>query len=154
MTGQTVTCGHYLPMKPERIIGFDFGLKRIGVALGNRLTLSTQSLTTLAAKEGKPDWNQLKALVEEWDPEKMIVGVPQFDDNAHPTGQLALRFARQLEGRYGIPVETIDEYLSSVEAASRVKRDPSKKTQKMGLDAEAAQIILQTWLAQQMQQER
>ncbi|HBC57802.1 MAG TPA: Holliday junction resolvase RuvX [Gammaproteobacteria bacterium] len=140
-------------MLPERILGFDFGIKRIGVAVGNGITQSTQSLTTLTAKQGKPDWKQLESIIREWHPEKMIVGVPQFDDNAHPTGQLALRFARQLEGRYGIPVETIDEYLSSVEAVSRMKTDPAKISQKMSLDAEAAQIILQTWLAEQMRQE-
>jgi len=128
-------------------LGFDYGSKRIGVASGQRITGTANPVVTLNTHNGKPDWTAIEALIEEWHPEALIVGIPvRGDGGDNPITPSARRFARQLAGRYRLPVHEIDELLSSVEAGHiesehwRGKPTP--------IDARAAQIILQTWLMQ------
>lgn len=118
-------------------LGLDFGERRIGVAVGQSVTGTARALTTLASRDRRPDWETLGALIGEWRPERLVVGMPvHADDSDHSLKARIERFCRQLEGRFGIPVATIDERLSSHEAAERAGAD---------LDAEAARVILETW---------
>lgn len=123
------------------LFGFDYGERRIGVAVGQHITRSASPLAIIAVRDGQPDWPALTALIGEYSPTALIVGMPTNDDGReHPLAPRVERFCNQLRGRYRLPVETIDEFLSSVEAESRTRHDGSP------LDAVAAQVILETWL--------
>lgn len=118
-------------------LGLDFGERRIGVAVGQSVTGTARALTTLESRDRRPDWETLGALVCEWRPERLVVGMPiHADGSEHALTARIERFCRQLEGRFRIPVAIIDERLSSREAATRTRGD---------LDAEAARVILETW---------
>lgn len=121
----------------QSFLAFDFGTLRTGVAVGNRLTQSAQALTTVRA-EGDARFVAIQALIQEWQPDALVVGVPRHPDGtAHEMTQRALRFARQLNGRFGLPVHEVDERYSSAEAASQGAKD---------LDAASACIILEQFL--------
>lgn len=142
--------------KPTAIIGFDYGLSRIGVAVGQTLTGSATPLTTLAARDGVPDWNAIGALLEDWRPGALVVGVPyNMDGSEQPLTLRARRFARQLEGRFALAVHLIDERLTSVEAeeALRTQRRTGRRhrIRREEIDARAAQIIVEDWLRQSAQ---
>jgi len=124
---------------PFTALGFDYGERRIGVAVGQSITGSARPLTTLKSRGLRPDWETLSALVDEWRPERFVVGMPSHADGSdHALKPRIDRFCRQLTGRYGVPVSIIDERLSSYEAASRGGAD---------VDAGAACVILETWFA-------
>lgn len=134
-----------------RWLGFDFGERRIGVAIGQQLTGTASPLAVLPTKgqgqgPGQPDWPAIERLLGEWQPEGIVVGVPRRDDGSdYPVTPLAERFARQLHGRFHLRVETADERLSSFEASERLGFDKRKAA----VDAGAAAIILETWFSQQ-----
>ncbi len=124
-------------MSEQRYLGFDYGLKRVGVASGNSLMRQASPLKTIAA-DGDARFAQIKKLVDEWAPDALVVGVPFHPDGAeHEITQRARRFGRQLHGRFGLPVHEVDERYSSVEAQALGARD---------VDAEAAAVILQQFL--------
>ncbi len=130
-------------------MAFDFGLRQIGVAVGNRVTATSQALTTLRARDGIPDWEELQSLLDEWDPDLLVVGKPlNMDDSASELSRLAEKFGRRLEGRYQLPVEYMDERLSSFEA-KQLLRDMGHRGdyRAQPADSLAAQLILATWLA-------
>jgi putative Holliday junction resolvase len=131
------------------LIGFDYGRKRIGVAVGQALTATATALTTLHARDGKPDWAAIGRLLDEWKPGALVVGIPyHMDGTEQDMTRAAERFCRQLEGRYGLPVHRAEERLSSwvVEAGQRSAAD------RQAVDPLAAQVILQDWLQQHAQQ--
>lgn len=136
------------------LLGFDFGLRRIGVAVGQELTRTATALVTLKAQDGSPDWEQVAGLIRTWRPDALVVGVPHsMDGTEHELTHAALRFARRLEGRFRLPVHQVDERLTSVEAQNIIAaygRPPGrrKKGKKTELDSVAAQVILQNWLDQ------
>ncbi len=126
------------------IIGFDYGGRRIGVAVGERVTRTAQPLTTLVSRNGKPDWMAIQRLLEEWRPQRLVVGLPlHLDGEEQPMTEHARRFGRQLQGRFGLPVSYADERLSSIEAAQLLARGAHDKGV---VDKVAAQLILQSWL--------
>ena len=130
------------------LLCFDFGLSNIGVAVGNTLTNEAQPLTILPASNGKPNWDALVALIEEWQPNALVVGNP-IDESGQATvlSAKASRFARQLYGRLQIDVVLHDERFSSKEAKSRAREMMHKgdyTTQP--IDDLAAAIILESWL--------
>ncbi len=130
-------------------MAFDFGLRQIGVAVGNRETGTSQALTTLRARDGIPDWGEVQSLVAEWDPDLLVVGKPvNMDDSDSELSRLAGKFGRRLEGRYQLPVEYMDERLSSFEA-KQLLRDMGHRGdyRAQPADSLAAQLILATWLA-------
>lgn len=133
-----------------RWLGFDFGERRIGVAIGQQLTGSASPLAVLPSKArgtgpGQPDWPAIERLLAEWQPEGIVVGVPRRDDGSdYPVTPQAERFARQLHGRFHLRVEMADERLSSVEASARLGFDKRKAA----VDAGAAAVILETWFSQ------
>ena len=118
-------------------LAFDFGLKRTGVAVGNRLTRSATPQPTIRA-EGQARWAPLAARIAEWQPDALVVGVPCHSDGAaHDNTRRAQRFARQLRGRFGLPVYEVDERYSTTEAHAAGARDA---------DAGAAVVILEQFL--------
>ena len=137
--------------RPECIIALDFGLRNIGVAVGNTVSHTAQPLTILAARNGVPDWSALAALVKEWKPDRIIVGHPlNMDGSASELSKRAAKFSRQVEGRLGHPVTLVDERLSSREAKALAltkghKGDFAADT----IDDQAAAVILTTWLNDQ-----
>lgn len=122
------------PTAPRTLLAFDFGLKRTGVATGNTLTRSAQPLRTIQA-EGDARFAAIAALVAEWAPDALVVGVPFHPDGApHDNTRRARRFARQLHGRFRLPVHEVDERWSTTEALAAGARDA---------DAAAAAILLE-----------
>jgi putative Holliday junction resolvase len=127
------------PRVERSFLGFDYGLKRVGVATGNTVLGRAQPLRTLQA-EGDQRFALIAELVKQWQPDALVVGVPFHPDGApHENTQRAQRFARQLQGRMGLPVHLVDERYSTVQAQSDGARD---------LDAAAAAVILQQFLDQ------
>ena len=127
---------------------FDYGLKNIGVALGNTLTKEARPIAILAATNGKPRWEEIEVLVTEWQPKALVVGNP-IDEDGGPTelSAKAAKFARQLEGRLGLGATLHDERFSSKEAKLRAKESGHKGDfVKQPIDDLAAAIILESWL--------
>ncbi len=133
---------------PEVYLGFDFGYKRIGVAVGQRLTESASPLTTLIAKQGIPNWDLIKNLINQWRPEALIVGLPTCIDNSELyTTEGARRFAQQLIKRFSLPVHLVDERLSTVEARQQLfVQGGYRKLKSSEVDSIAACVILEQWL--------
>jgi putative Holliday junction resolvase len=121
---------------PERgtVLAFDFGLKRIGVAVGEP-ELGTAH--PLPAVSGFPE---IQKLVVEWKPIRLVVGLPVREAGEHPLARRVERFARQLEGRFRLPVARVDERFTSVEAESKLRG-----VKKKGVDSVAAQLILEQY---------
>lgn len=118
-------------------LSFDFGTRRVGVATGNTLLRRAQALATVAA-EGEARFAAIARLVQEWQPDALVVGVPFHPDGAeHDNTRRARRFARQLHGRHGLPVHEVDERYTTTEALSADATDA---------DAAAAAIILEQFL--------
>lgn len=135
------------------VLGFDVGSKLIGVAVGNRITGSARALATVAMREGQPDWNELDRLQREWLPATLVIGLPlTLDGNEQPASRLARRFADALTRRYGTETALVDERHSSREAAGRFAdaRASGLRRRRDGarIDAEAAAVILERWLAE------
>jgi putative Holliday junction resolvase len=115
------------------VLGFDFGLRRVGVALGNTVTREARPLALLDAV-GHARWRRIAELIAQWHPQRLVVGVARHPDGAaHPMTAACERFARQLEGRFALPVARVDERYSTAVTAS-------------GRDDEAAAVILQQHL--------
>ena len=129
-------------------MAFDWGLKRIGVAVGNTLLATCEPLCVLNARDGVPNWASIAELFKEWQPEQLVVGDPlNMDDSVAEITRRARRFSRQLEGRFNLPVSLIDERLTSREA--RIQLEEQGLPYHGAVDAHAAQLILQSWLAEQ-----
>jgi putative Holliday junction resolvase len=129
----------------QTLLGFDYGHKRIGVAVGQTLTASATALVTVRARDGKPDWPAISRLIEEWKPGALVVGIPYHMDGAEQAMTAdAQRFCRQLEGRYGLPVHRAEERLTSYIVESTATRDSDRRA----VDPLSAQVILQDWLRQ------
>lgn|SRR5690554_2677919 len=130
------------------LLGFDYGDRKIGVAVGQELTRSSSPIGTLRSHGGRPDWEGITRLIEQWRPDALVVGVPlNMDGTEQPMTEAARRFARRLEGRYRLPVYAADERLSSIEAARLLRESGGGRRQ--GLDEVAAHVILQTFFSQQ-----
>jgi putative Holliday junction resolvase len=134
------------------VLGFDFGLRRIGVAVGQRITASASALATLPARDGEPDWTALAALVAEWRPGELVVGVPyNADGSPHDLTRAARAFAEALGARTGLAVHTVDERLSSSEALGVLREQRAagrRRIAREDVDAAAACVILESWLNQ------
>jgi putative Holliday junction resolvase len=131
-------------------MALDFGLNQIGVAVGNCLLGTTQPLPVLRARDGIPEWRTLEALVAEWQPDLLVVGDPlNMDGSDSPMGARAAKFARRLHARLQLEVTMMDERLSSFDAkqASR-ERGHRGDYRKQPVDSLAAELILQSWLAE------
>ncbi len=128
------------------LLGFDFGLRKIGVAVGQTVTGTATALETVRAQGQRPDWKRLEAIIREWRPDAAVVGLPfNMDDSEEAWSERVHRFARQLHGRFGLSVHLIDERLTSLEARRQLKIDLHTADDR--IDAHAARLILETWLA-------
>ncbi|MBF6057812.1 Holliday junction resolvase RuvX [Thiomicrorhabdus heinhorstiae] len=122
------------------VFGFDFGLKRIGVAVGQTITQTASPEAIVASKNGKPDWDHITKLFEKWQPKAIVVGLPmRLDGSEQALTQPARKFGQRLSGRYHCPLFFIEEQLSSIEAESRDLKNRH-------IDDHAAQILLENWL--------
>jgi putative Holliday junction resolvase len=128
---------------PERasrtVLALDFGLKRIGVAVGESELRTAHPLPPIAA----PGFDRIGKLLAEWRPAQIVVGLPVAAQGEHPFAKRVERFARQLEGRFRLPVARVDERLTSVEAQSRLRGCKSAS-----VDSVAAQLILEQYFDQ------
>lgn len=129
-------------------LGFDFGYKRLGVAIGQGITQSARPLKTLSAKLGVPDWGEIGKIIHQWRPRGLIVGLPtRIDDSEQYTTGAAKRFAEQLQQRFSLPVHLVDERLTTIEARSQLfAKGGYRKIEKSQIDSFAACIILEQWL--------
>ena len=136
---------------PLTLLAFDPGRRRIGVAVGQSLTGTATPLATLPARRSEPDWQALARLVDCWEPQAMVVGLPlNMDGSEQDTTRLARRFRRALEDRFGLPVHLVDERLSTREARARLACAGRTRA---GDDPVAAQVILEDWFAQYARRE-
>lgn len=138
-------------MKEMVLLGFDFGMKRIGVAVGQTVTATARPLETLSAKAGVPDWQKLEKLIKAWQPDALVVGIPlNMDGTPQPLTAAANQFAESLKERFQLPVHGIDERLSTKDAKERLFNEGGYKALQNGqVDQVAAQLILQNWLSEQ-----
>ena len=138
------------------VLGFDYGGRRIGVAVGNTFTADARALSVVGNGENGVDWPRVEAAVRDWRPNALLVGLPlMLDGSEQANSRTARAFAAELGERFKLPVHLVDERLSSVEAASRfASRRASGQARRKNaneLDAIAAQIIIETWLKQNPQ---
>ena len=129
------------------ILGFDFGSRRIGIAVGQTLTGSATPLITVNNTQDETLWQQIGKLIKEWRPNQLVVGLPTYADGSdNAVTPKARRFGQQLQQRFQLPVQWVDERLSSSEAARRLG---VKVKHKADIDKIAAQVIVESWISQQ-----
>jgi putative Holliday junction resolvase len=134
-------------------LGFDFGTRRIGVALGSRRLGNARALGTLVGTP-EPDWDGITQLVREWQPEALVVGLPlTLEGQPQAATRHARRFMQQLTERYALPVHAADERMSSIEAHSQLRRRRAtgqrrRRLQDGDIDSTAAKLILEHWLSE------
>lgn len=136
------------------VIGFDYGARRIGVAVGNRISGSARALEVVGNGPNGPDWARVQALLQEWRPHALLVGLPlTLDAGEQGNSRAARRFAAELRTRHQLPVLMVDERLSSREAATRFAErragGVARRKHAAALDAVAAEIIVEQWLRDQ-----
>ncbi|MHC5225413.1 Holliday junction resolvase RuvX [Ignatzschineria sp. LJL83] len=129
----------------EIVLGFDFGTKNLGIAVGNLLTETAQPVTILKVTNNQPQWEDIQKLLDEWQPDAFIVGIPYTQDGTETEHLKIIRkFMNRLHGRFGLPVFEVDESHSSAQSEAFIK--PSQKGKKGMLDAISAAIIVERWL--------
>lgn len=132
----------------KTLLAFDYGTKNIGVACGQTITGTANTLTPLKAKDGIPDWAQIEKLIKEWQPDLALIGLPlNMDDSESNLSARARKFANRLHGRFGINIEMVDERLTSFEAKGEVmRRGGSRDYKNSPVDSIAARLIMESWL--------
>ncbi|MBK5073490.1 Holliday junction resolvase RuvX [Budviciaceae bacterium CWB-B4] len=139
-------------MSNRTVLGFDFGTKSIGAAIGQEVTGTARPLASFKARDGSPDWQQIEKLLKEWQPDLVVVGLPlNMDGTEQPVTAQAKKFANRLHGRFGVQIQLHDERLSTVEAkADLFSRGGFRALDKGSVDAASAVIILESWFEQQL----
>ncbi|MBN8736923.1 MAG: Holliday junction resolvase RuvX [Xanthomonadales bacterium] len=135
------------------VLGFDFGARRIGVASGNRISQSARPLPVLMVNAGEPDWTRVDALLAEWQPEALVVGLPlTLEGGEQEITRGARAFADALAQRSGLPVHLVDERHTSQEASRRFAAQrasgAARRRDAVNIDSLAAAVILESWLTQ------
>ncbi len=130
------------------LLGFDFGTQRIGVAVGNTFSASARPLTTISEEKNEIRFAAIEALLKEWQPRALLVGLPCNDDGTpHELTALCQRFAKRLHGRFGLTTILVDERYSSLAASEQLNKEGIRgRDQKSLIDQYAAQQILQAYL--------
>ncbi|WP_226564519.1 Holliday junction resolvase RuvX [Shewanella chilikensis] len=138
-------------MTAKTVLGFDFGTKSIGIAIGQQLTGSASPLTSIKAVDGIPDWQQIAALIEEWQPDLVVVGLPlNMDGTEQEMTQKARKFANRIAGRFGVKVATQDERLTTADAKARLfELGGFKALTKGQIDAVSAVLIIESYFENQ-----
>ena len=136
----------------KAILAIDFGGRRIGIASGSVITGTSSQVATLTASNGQPDWQQFDTIVSEWAPDLLVVGMPyNMDGSESAMSEKAKVFAGVLAERYDLPVDMVDERLTSAEASSILNEQrrlglKTKKINKAEIDSLAACLIAESWL--------
>ena len=137
--------------RPARgaVLAFDFGEKRTGVAVGEIELAIPHALTVITAEDNNSRFAAIAALIAEWRPVRLVVGVAAHDDGTeHETGRLARRFGQRLHGRFGLPVDYVDERQTSHAAEAALREGGARAGRRAAmLDAAAAAEILRSWFA-------
>jgi putative pre-16S rRNA nuclease len=135
-------------LSTEVFLAFDFGEKYIGIAVGNTLTQQARSLGAIKSRNRNPDWDGITRLVNEWQPQTLVVGLPlNMDDSENLLTKRANKFGKQLQGRYNLAVHMVDERLTTRQAlAQHSESGSSRSLAKQDLDGLSAALILQTFL--------
>lgn len=141
------------------VLGLDFGMKYIGIAVGQSVTRTATPLTSIMATDGVPKWDDIQKLINEWKPSALILGIPlNMDGTEQPITFAARRFGDKLKNHFKLPLHLVDERLSTWEAKERIKertlqekgnsRSPGKPKQDFKLvNAMAAAILVEQWLS-------
>jgi putative Holliday junction resolvase len=129
-------------------ISFDFGTKRIGVAVGQTVTMTATPIDSLQAQQGVPHWSQISLLIDRWRPCAFVVGIPfNMDGSFSPITLCARSFAEKLRLQFSLPVYEIDERLTTVEARQTLfELGGYKALKRISVDSFAAKLILETWM--------
>jgi putative holliday junction resolvase len=137
----------------DTLLGFDFGTRRIGVALGSRRMAGARALAALECQDG-PDWDAIGQLIEDWQPAALVVGLPlTLEGRPQPVTRAAQTFMLELERRFGLPVHGADERMSSLEAQSQLRAQRAgglrrRRVRDADVDSTAAKLILEHWLSE------
>jgi putative pre-16S rRNA nuclease len=146
-----------MPDTTETIIAFDFGLRRIGVAVGQQVTSSASPLGVIANTENGPDWSRIRQLLDEWQPNRLIVGMPANADGSPCAIEASVRTFMGDLGKFELPVVPVDERYSSVEAKDILNKQRSEglrgRIRKDTIDSGAATLIAERWLKKEIQSE-
>jgi putative Holliday junction resolvase len=136
---------------PKTYLAFDFGTKKIGVAVGQSVTMTANPIDTIAAS----DWQHIGRVIQQWQPDALIVGVPlNMDGTAQPITRKAKQFLAELQNRTGLPVYGIDERLTTVEARQMLyELGGYKALQKISVDSFAAKLMLESWMRSNLKRE-
>jgi putative Holliday junction resolvase len=139
-----------MPGTPETIIAFDFGLRRIGVAVGQQVTSSARPLAVIVNGEDGPDWQHIESLIREWQPDRIVIGMPAHADGSPADiGKVVEGFIDELR-RFALPLETVDERYTSVDAQEMLKSRRAEglrgRVGKEMIDSTAAALIAERWL--------
>lgn len=141
-----------LPASISCVLGFDFGMTKIGVAVGQTITMNASPLGLLKAQDGAPQWGKVEALIQEWTPQLLVVGYPvHMDGSEQAITKAAKRFGHRLSGRFQLPVQWVDERLTSYEAehylANLTQGDikGNRESDKLNVDSLSAKLIIEQW---------
>lgn len=139
-----------MPETAQRLLAFDYGTQRIGIAVGQTVTRTAAPLAAISARDGIPDWETLRALIAEWKPDHLLVGLPlNMDGSESAMSARARKFANRLNGRFNLPVIVWDERLSSFEARGELLARGERNFKNAGVDSLSAKLILESWFAVQ-----
>jgi putative Holliday junction resolvase len=135
------------PIGQRTVIGFDFGKKYIGVAVGQELTGNATPLGSVKANDGVPHWDNVQSYLKEWQPDYIVVGLPLNMDGSEQQLTLdAKKFGKRVFGRFGVPVEFQDERLTTADAKEQLfARGGYKNLKKDNIDAESAKLIIESY---------
>ncbi|QSX41746.1 Holliday junction resolvase RuvX [Shewanella cyperi] len=139
-------------MQAKTVMGFDFGTKSIGIAVGQSITGSANPLLSIKATDGIPNWDQIAGLIKEWQPDLLVVGLPLNMDGTEQEMTLrARKFANRLQGRFGLKVATQDERLTTADAKARLfELGGFKALTKGQVDAVSAVLIVESFFEAQL----
>ncbi|MCG9738543.1 Holliday junction resolvase RuvX [Shewanella insulae] len=134
-------------MSSASVLGFDFGTKSIGVAVGQQITGSATPLASLKANDGIPRWEEIEALIKEWKPNLIVVGLPlNMDGTEQEMTQRARKFANRISGRFGVKTATQDERLTTADAKARLFEMGGYKALSKGqVDSMSAVLIIESY---------
>ncbi|WP_144213612.1 Holliday junction resolvase RuvX [Shewanella donghaensis] len=138
-------------MQSKTVLGFDFGTKSIGAAVGQEITASATPIGAIKANDGIPKWEEIESLIKEWQPDLVVVGLPlNMDGTEQEMTQRARKFANRISGRFGVKVATQDERLTTADAKARLfELGGFKKLTKGQVDAVSAVLIIESYFENQ-----
>ena len=138
-------------MHPQTVLGFDYGTKSIGIAIGQAVTGSANPLLSIKAVDGIPNWDEIGKLIQEWQPDLVVVGLPlNMDGTEQEMTQRARKFANRISGRFGVKVATQDERLTTADTKERLfELGGFKALTKGQVDAVSAVLIIESYFENQ-----